>query len=564
MNKLIQIADNELRLSSNLDEYSFGKTKYDSIISQEGLIFDGKNFKVWTFNDVKSFNVEGKKDRIVFYCGVNPLTERAKTLAEYFEIGGKEAFDAVSLVCKAITQAAIDKNQLPMVGAGGVLVDLSGTAPQLLFLPENLYKYSANVYTPEEYVNEYAGFINTTIYDLPALCFERAAIIYRLLTGKLPFASADPVERNADILDRKFLPLELCINGIDSSFAKEVNKALKLNSNAVNIPGKKQKGKSTEDLTPTAAFPLEKLEEAFQLSQNQNLSDSNFEEKVANYIKIRDSKIKTKRNLRRNVGTITGVFIIAVVIGIITANTITSNRDEYTSIGLTSTQTVMAFMDGVNKKDTILLSNFSNGKNTKSFVDTVSRIYVLHKQRLAYNQDNGFSSPEEWFLYVSKPERFDRAGIYGFSNLKIDGKACEPEVELKKINQNPAPLLKEGNIELTDKSESVHRLEYYLIHTGDDDAPIAIEKVVNNVTLTYKKNRWVITNFDIKSEDVYIDCNAFKQEYFEVFDRNEQDVVKTTDELRSKYKWIPTHQAVQKAFDKLVYDIQHPYAEIGL
>ena len=53
MKELITISDGELRLTSNLDEYSFGKTNYDSIVTQEGLLFDGKNFTSWTFSDVK-------------------------------------------------------------------------------------------------------------------------------------------------------------------------------------------------------------------------------------------------------------------------------------------------------------------------------------------------------------------------------------------------------------------------------------------------------------------------------------------------------------------------------
>ena len=67
MKELITISDGELRLTSNLDEYSFGKTNYDSIVTQEGLLFDGKNFTSWTFSDVKSFEDPDRKERIVFF-----------------------------------------------------------------------------------------------------------------------------------------------------------------------------------------------------------------------------------------------------------------------------------------------------------------------------------------------------------------------------------------------------------------------------------------------------------------------------------------------------------------
>ena len=67
---LLTIENKELRLNSNLDEYTFGRTGHDSILSQEGTLFDGQNFRQWTFEEVKSFDTEknGAKERLVFYC----------------------------------------------------------------------------------------------------------------------------------------------------------------------------------------------------------------------------------------------------------------------------------------------------------------------------------------------------------------------------------------------------------------------------------------------------------------------------------------------------------------
>ena len=72
---LLTIENNELRLNTNLDEYTFGKTAHDSILSQEGVLFDGKNFRQWSFEEVKSYEVEknGSLQHIVFYCAKNPF-----------------------------------------------------------------------------------------------------------------------------------------------------------------------------------------------------------------------------------------------------------------------------------------------------------------------------------------------------------------------------------------------------------------------------------------------------------------------------------------------------------
>ena len=138
---LLTIENGELRLNTNLDEYTFGKTAHDAVLSQEGALFDGKNFRQWSFEEVKSYDAAkigsatGSVERLVFYCTKNPLGKNAKTLAQYLDEGGEPALKAVLAVCTALTAAATDGYQLPMVGAGGIMVD----GDTILFAPESLF-----------------------------------------------------------------------------------------------------------------------------------------------------------------------------------------------------------------------------------------------------------------------------------------------------------------------------------------------------------------------------------------------------------------------------------------
>ncbi len=562
--QLLSIENGELRLNSNLDEYTFGKTGHDNILSYEGVIFDGKNFRQWTFEEVKSYDAEknGSLQRLVFYCAKNPLgsdAENVKTLAQYFEEGGENALTAVKAVCTAITAAATNGNPIPFVGAGGILVD----GEKVLFAPEALFSYAANTLPAEETLNQHTGFLNDTIKDLPALCFERAAIIYRLLAGRLPFTATDSISRNADIFDRKFLPVEYCVNGIDSGLALAINNALKLNSTAVNVPGKRKKGKSSEDLRPVADFPLEKIDEAFRLSQN-NKEDKDFEEKVSAYIKAQNSKINTKRHIKRNATTLTVIATIIVIVICVTVSTLRTRGEDYTSVGLTSTQTIRAYMNGVNEKDTMLLSDFGDGKAAGDYGDMVSRIYVMHKQRLAYGNDNGFGYPANWLFYITDEAKYKRSGIYGVTNLKIDGKAETLAVELKKKNQNPAPLEKEGNITLENGSTSVHKVEYYLLYTEGEEVDYIVEKVTSTVTLTFKKNRWIITDIQYDGKNLGVDCDVFKKDYFAALEKTNGEVIPAVDSLRNKYEWLPEKDAMQREKEQIEYYLTHPYASLGL
>ena len=566
---LLTIENNELRLNSNLDEYTFGKTAHDSILSQEGVIFDGKNFHQWTFEEVKAYDArkvgspEGSRtEPLVFYCAKNPLNTKAnnpRTLAELLEEGGDTAFSAALAVCTALTSAAQNGNQIPMVGAGGIMVD----GDKVLFAPEALFNYAANTLSSQDALAQQHGYLNETIKALPAICFERAAIIYRLLTKNLAFGNADSVARNADIFDNNFLPIEYCVQGIDSVLAGCINSALRLNSTAVTIPGKRKKGKSSDDLKPQADFPLEKLEEAYKLSQT-NTNDADFEEKVAAYKKAQNSKINTKRTIKRNSTTITIIIAAIVIVSAIIINTVKTRGDDYTSTGLTSTQTIRAYMNAVNEKDTMLLSDFGNGKAAGDFGDMVSRIYVMHKQRLAYGNDNGFAYPANWLFYITDEAKYKRSGIYGITNLKIDGKAETLAVELKKKNEKPSPLTKEGNVTLQNGSNSVHKIEYYLIYTEGEEVDYIIEKVSATVTLTFKKNRWIITDLQYDGKDIAVDCEAFKRDYFAALEKNNGEVIPAVDSLRGKYEWLPEKDAMQREKDRLDYQLAHPLEALGL
>ena len=222
-------------------------------------------------------------------------------------------------------------------------------------------------------------------------------------------------------------------------------------------------------------------------------------------------------------------------------------------------------MKGINDKNITLLSDISTGKAPKNFTDTVSRVYVMHKQRLAYGGDNGFGYPANWLFYITNDAKYAHSGVYGITNLKVDGKFYETEVALQTRNEKPVPLTTEGNVSLTNGATSVHKVEYYIIFTeGDnDDNQFLVQKQTDFYTLTFKKNRWIITDIQGSGEDINVDCNAFKADYFEALNTYENDVIKAAQSLRAKYDWLPEAGALQREKEQIEYYLTHPYASLG-
>ena len=236
MKNVVSIIDGEIRLCSGLGEYAFGKTNYNSIVTQEGLLAccDSQpgqplhfSFSPWTFKDIKSYDLEGQEERIVFFCAPNPFSDKTETLYQLFAKAGQEdasiedkdkMYEASFAVCALLTQAAGQGLDIPVNGAGGILAD----GKNFLLLPHDVFVHSVAGLNNVEQADQHNCWINPSLTGLPAICFARSNYAYKMLTGRFAYPAADSITRNADLLDKKFLPLELCINGINEELAKAV------------------------------------------------------------------------------------------------------------------------------------------------------------------------------------------------------------------------------------------------------------------------------------------------------------------------------------------------------
>ena len=583
MKNVVSIVDDELRLCSGLGEYAFGKTNFNSIVTQSGILAtcDSEDdqplhfsFENWSFADIKSFDVPDNDERVVFYCNKNPLSAKARTILElYDKCGAPDASTAdkdnmylASLaVCTILTQAANDEVNLPLNGSGGILVDgLAASGKEklrLLFLPHNIFKYSIAGLSDIEQSDLHNCWVNPSLQGLPAICFTRSCFAYKMLTGRYPYPAADNLTRNADLLDRNFLPLELSVNGINEELAAAVNKGLKLNSNSVVIPGKKAKGKKSEDLLPQKDFPLELLKNAKD-NISSKLSDQAFEEKVNSYKKFQTSKVYTKRTLRRNATAFLAGFIAIIAVLIYARSAYKSYLNDYTTKGLTSVETIQTFFKGVNTMDITLIQSFIDGRSASRYLDALSNVYVISKQRQSNNGDSGYQKPAKYFVMLTDASQLSTIGIYGVTNLKIDGKAYDEYIDLKKNKENPEIITQEGGVTINKGDKSVHSVEYYTLHTEGINSDIFVVKNKDTFTLTFKKDKWIITNIETSEEDVNIDSDLFKSEYFNLIIQNDGDPVAAINQLSFKYDFLPSQKEMKIEQQAFIEYLQDPYKGI--
>lgn len=549
--ELVTIESKKILLNSRLEELSFSKTNYDSVVTQSGLMAVSKNnkdktfnfeFSDWCFDDVLALEKEGHKNRVVHYSGKNPFTSKAKTFLTLVE--EDNYFDAGLAICAMLTQAAKEERNVPLSGAGGIIVDITEKETKILFLPEDLFKYSAGGLPDADFTKILAAWQNLTIYDLPAVCFMRAVIAYKMITGKMPYTATDPLERNADLLDHKFVPVDIAINGINPALATAINKGLKLNADVVKEPGKKKKGKDVEDLRPDPDFPLELLKDSKNIKEDAKLSEEEFNLKVQNFMKKQASRIKFKRNVRRNKTLIiTGVagFIIAILIGL---NIYSEEMNRYTGKGLTSTQLIETYYKSINIKDSMLLDELVKGKKVSELNDTVSSIYVVGKMRQQYGVDKGYEEPAAWIMNINSKESFANNSVFGITNLYIDDVYSDIDpVLIKKVQKVPA-LREENGHELKNKDTVIHKISLCQILSDPESQDICITEKKGTITLTYIKDQWKITDIDTVDKENWLSGTDFIEDFMSVYNDNEKDILKTNDILREKYSWLPTNESI--------------------
>lgn len=560
--ELVTIDSKHILLNSRMEELSFSKTNYDSVVTQSGLLAvsktpskksDGKydfKFSPWSFDDVLALETKENKNRVVFYSGKNPFSSKAKTFLNIAE--SNDYFDAGFAICSMLTQAALQNVQVPLVGAGGIIVDITKDETRLLFVPEDLYKFSAGGLADTEFTRIQAQWLNLTIYDLPAVCFMRAVIAYKMITGNMPYTATDPLERNADLLDHKFTPINYIINGINKKLAYEINKALKLNADVVKEPGKKKKGKDVEDLTPTPDFPLDLLLNSKNIAESEKLSDEEFSLSVQKFKKRQASHIKFRRFVRRNkAGIIVGIIgvIAAIIIGL---NTYSTEMDRYTVKGQTAKEVIEAYCMSINAKDSTLMDDISYGKQISKQNEGVSSIFVIGKMRQQYGFDSGYEDPAEWFLSIDSEESFLKHSVYGISNLYINDEPCDLTLELKKKKDKPEPVKFENGKEIQDKDTVDYKIEYDVLYTDPETMDIMVNHRKGTITLTYVKEQWKVSALDVSENEYTVTAKEYVENLTKIYNENEQDISKTAEGMRQIYSWIPSYNTLDKAFKKMV------------
>ena len=540
-NKIIQNTEDSIILDTNIDLRGFAQARLSSFMDEKGWIakFDSSQndftFEPWYFSGTQ----EAENDSIQLVGNYQP----GKTLLSIIEENEKntvltDSLKTIQLVIGAM-ESALQKNiELPLSGPEGTIITDSG---EILFLPQNLFERSAISRTLEEYSTMLGCWINPGLDKKEGQLFMEAVYVYRVLSGKMPFANVSTEQRHEDYFDHNFVPIELLVPNVNRKLAYIVNTNLN-RQGAIRISKNKTSVRVQDTTLKCKNIPVDLITANDSLTE-EKIQRTNIEKDK--YIKKQTRRIKKIRFVR-NHNTILKVSAgLTLVLMLMTGIFISDKQTQYTSIGLTSEQICQAYYTGVAKLDVPLLQSICKGKKTNEIIDSISTQYVTVKMRQTNEKGLMAFSLAEW-LYMNE----DKFLFSGITNLILDNEPINTDFYPFIRKDKPEILTEENGILLKNGDTKEFYASYDYVNAKGDGI-ISIEKCKDVITVQYIKNSWKVIEVKQTSNQYDVDLIKFQEDYKEALIQSEGSVKKAVEKLRELYSWLPDQTELQKAAEEI-------------
>lgn len=521
---VVSFKDDKIWLSSGLDEMMFGKTKFSLLLNETGARLkkqdsEWKVEKDWKFDESKT------EEERVYFC----QKHSGITLQKMIESQDPGLDETLLSICQIYSQFISSNKTLPVNGATGIIVNKADGS--ILLLPEKTFDRSIANFGKEVYdfyQNCWRDYVASGVH---ALSFALGVMAYFAVSKTLPFSE----EKDLKISDRNFLPVELCVNGIDKKLAKAINSLLDGNLLKENFP---------IDLLKAEILECE--------SKKHAVSEEKFELQVKAYAEKSQKDLKRGRFVRKHWLKAAAALAFCIFATITTVTIIKENGKKPTVIGLDSKQTVEVFYKGIHTMDTdLMLAAAKDCPQAQPYISQVPQLYVTGQMRSAYNFDSGISTPENWMFFEPDSTKSYSHYIYGITNFNIDGEESSLNLAVPTRKNHPVRKLfaEDGSGKIEQSPDAEHTVHYYLVHNQDNQ--IAVETVSTVVTLKYIKNRWQILSLNQKADVEIISPLPVSLAYKNALLQHEGKIFDSVDAIRKDFRWLPTLQSLKDEEERL-------------
>lgn len=530
-----------LLLDTGLNEFNFGKRANGLNFSEKGMsvrfsLFDNNfQFSEWNFSGT---TVPNSASNVCFEIENLP----GKTAYEILTSHNDEQIARMTFaLIKTISKAIESKNHLPCVGLGGIIYNEKPSKKnssvyqiEINFLPESLFELSAINHDEKKYSKLQGFWQNKFLTGNNSLIFLQSVIAYYSLTNIFPFMKTNLEQRQEDIADSNFICIENLVNGINKNLATNINMGF-------HIDNHYEREKS---LIPLDILQIElglKDDGSYEKPKRDfTIPEEKFIQSTKNKQKRKSIFVSQKRFFKRYAVTIAISIITIFAIILFARNSYIASLEKPCVKNLTSSEIVQTFYSGFHQLKSDLMRLTAKGKKPREIIEMISNVYVSSQTRTAFEAKSTTISPE---LFLTRPELMDY-WLFGITDFSIDGQPAYNR--FTPITKKEFNVLKsEGKIkQFTEGQSANHIVKYNLIYSSGYPTPITIDKCIANVTCTFIKNQWFITDIFIEHSESQTDHEEFRNDYKAAF-KESKDPSKTVEILRKKYNWLPDSRAME-------------------
>jgi hypothetical protein len=467
-----------LGFDTGRDSRAFARAKFAQFITEPGLIVsltgEVPSVAIWKADGVvESPVVEGQPAAMVVW-GPPFKGERLDFLLHDND-KRDEALAAISRWIQAVLVLG-NNHQTPLWPCAA---QIGGSrSSEFFFAPPSLALHCLMAKESNQINRRY---VHPDLNGMNAAAFTAAAMLYQAFAGSAAFSAADEIILHEDMRESNFLPIMFAAPGLDGRLAALIQNALSQNVKKGLPNGARLLEKFAAILQPAAepmAGPVSLSSFFGSLSEADKLS---IEKEKTQYLKTKTASVKTRRFVARNSALLIGSFA-AVVIAILTANSIIKSRSALTTAGMEPLQVIESFYNAFGGLDHQRMEACVIKGAGKDDINMVINLYVISKMRQAYelNARSSFISAKDWL--ESGGGQVD-SQVFGVTDIQI-----------------------------TMSNEERYRVDYTLWIPGQaEDAP-AMEQDVQHlppksfhrtdiVTLVQKKGNWRISEINRVSAD---------------------------------------------------------------
>jgi hypothetical protein len=394
-----------LGLDTGLSAEAFARARLASLVTEPGYIvsFQTAGIEPWRIGGVTELLVNGRTKPVVVIRGPDFAGRTLDEIIMDSNTAPGNALNALAAWVRARLALPPEGRTLPP-WPGAALID--GAAETVLFLPEAPVRRVFDADGGETRINGAERWTHPDYSGEEAGVFAAAALLYRALSGRLPYPNRDRNVLRQDIREGVFIPPALAAPGLRDEPASLISAAL--------LPRSKFKGRRP------ALADFERVIAAGNAGGFFNSitveERSKLEAERKRFLQRREKTVKTRRFLSRNRTVLLAVLGAAVIAAFAAGSLIRARLDRPSTRGMESARVIETYYNAFNSLDHTLMEACVTGGAGKDDINMVTNLYVLSMVRQAYEARIAVISPDEWRESGGGPSE---KAVFGTSDLVL-------------------------------------------------------------------------------------------------------------------------------------------------